>query len=169
MVSTFLHVVQALSHQVIAVCVHERVWWYFRRAGRAECETECWLADSRTQDAQRHKIISCHEKSQFLNSIFKSTLKNAGLNTTQCLVRYGQTQLSSFFDPVVGLLPRRLCSKCSSTAGSKQPSCWICLYFTQHWGLHITQHLLACKKEELHKALVPALSFAKEFLNHTLN
>ncbi len=31
------------------------------------------------------------------------TFKNAGLNTTQCWVKYGQTQLLGCFDPAVVL------------------------------------------------------------------
>ncbi len=40
--------------------------------------------------------------------LYSYTLKNAGLNTTQCWVKYGQTQQLGCFDPAVGLLHRRL-------------------------------------------------------------
>jgi len=35
-------------------------------------------------------------------------LTNAGLNTTQCWVKYGLTQQLGCLDPAFGLLPRRL-------------------------------------------------------------
>ncbi len=58
----------------------------------------------------------------FLYSDHDYTLKNAGLNTTQCWVKYGQTQrLFRFFYPIVKIL------------GLKQPNRWVCPYFTQRW------------------------------------
>ncbi len=50
-------------------------------------------------------ILLCVQQNK---EIQRNFLKNAGLNTTQRWVKYGQTQRLGCFDPAVGLLPRRL-------------------------------------------------------------
>uniref|UniRef100_A0A672RTU0 Four and a half LIM domains protein 2 n=1 Tax=Sinocyclocheilus grahami TaxID=75366 RepID=A0A672RTU0_SINGR len=77
--------------------------------------------------------VPCYEKQFALQCVHckKVHSKKCWVKYNQVLGKIGTTQQLGCFDPAVGLLPRRFTF--NPTAGSKEPNCGVCPYFTQHW------------------------------------